>query len=96
LFRAYARPGLRRTQLQVSRSQMVRAFSWIGHLPSCIVGKRSVKCRGVDADEGRLSNGEGSREQPGEQNGSASIEAAHLKPPAWPAAARQGLSGQNI
>jgi hypothetical protein len=45
----------------------MRAFPRIGDVTSCIAGKRSVKRRGVDADQKRLSNGEVGREQAGEQ-----------------------------
>jgi hypothetical protein len=45
-----------RTQLQIRRSQAVRAYSWIGHLTSCIAGKRSANGSHVDAGQKRLSN----------------------------------------
>jgi hypothetical protein len=60
----------------------MRAYSWIGHVTSCNAGKRSANGAVVNAGQMRLSNGCHGREQPGEQNGSASDAPAHLKPPA--------------
>jgi hypothetical protein len=69
----------------------MRVFPWIGHVTSCIAGKRSAKGPSVDAGQRRLSNCNDSREQPGEQNASASMrrEPARLKIPPGPP--RSGL-----
>jgi hypothetical protein len=51
----------------------MRSFAWIGHVTSCIAGKRSAKGDHVYPGQRRLSNCDDGREQSGEQNGSASM-----------------------
>jgi hypothetical protein len=67
LARVSGRP-LRCVQLQISRSQWVRALPWIGHLTSCIAGKRPPIELLIHAGQKALSKGGHAGEQHGEQN----------------------------